>query len=634
MGGGVWFIAEARRGELSTSTLGLAAAAQQLAERLGTPTAALLLGGDAALAGRTPADTVYLYPRPAACAAAQVDAIAALVRRQRPDILLAAASPFAQEIAARLAARLGTGLASGCLRLDLNSDGILLMVRPAYGGRASCTVVCATARPQMATLIPDCLAPTAAAGGPAEVVAVDIEPASGPTPLLVERVFRPVPDSLDVGEAEVVVAGGRGVGGPEGFRLLTELASLLGGTVAASRPAVDAGWAPYDRQVGASGKLVAPRLYIACGISGAGQHLVGMRGSRLVVAVNQDPYAPILSLADLSLVGDLHQVLPAVLAALRSQVEPSPATGDLAEAPSTLPPPSDGLHVAVCLSGCVDPDLPLDFRAGVDLGGLPRVLSPADAHALEAALAMKDACGEGRVTALSLGPPAGEALLRPALAAGADRAFLLSDEAVADSDTLATARILAAGLRRLAPHLVLCGVRSPDGDTGQLPVQLAELLGWPFVPQVVSVAAGDGEVRVQRRLPAGRRALIRCRLPAVLAVERGINRLRYPPLRARLAAALAPVEQWGLQRLGLSPQAVGACRSAARVIAVGPPKPAGKGLFAPDESLPAQERWQQLLGGGATQGRDNLVRGPPELLAGRLIELLNEHGFVENRSRV
>ncbi len=188
----------------------------------------------------------------------------------------------------------------------------------ADGGKASCNVVCPQARPQMATLQPG--AAPAKRPDPsrqAEVVAVDVSLSRQSLRLHLEEVIKVPSSALDVTEAEVIVAGGRGVGSEECFHLLEQLAHLMGAAVAVSRPAVDAGWAPYERQVGLSGKTVAPRLYIACGISGANHHVVGMKDSRAVVAINQDPHAPIFQIADVKIVGDLHQVLPSLVERLR-----------------------------------------------------------------------------------------------------------------------------------------------------------------------------------------------------------------------------------------------------------------------------------------------------------------------------
>lgn len=239
-----------------------------------------------------------------------------IVAREQPDVVMFAGAALLREVAARLAVRLHTGLASDCTGLSVGPDGLLRMSRGAYGGRASCTVVCPQARPQMAVLASGLSAGRhGTPGRKPQVIPVDVPCAEAPR-TSVERVIQGDPRTMDLAEADVIVAGGRGVGSRESFELLVELASLLGGCVAASRVAVDAGWLPSHRQVGQSGRTVAPSLYVACGISGASHHTVGMRDAGTVVAINTDRRAPIFDLADLALVGDLHEVLPPVLARL------------------------------------------------------------------------------------------------------------------------------------------------------------------------------------------------------------------------------------------------------------------------------------------------------------------------------
>lgn len=634
----VWFVAEQREGEISPVTLGLAAEARRIAQALRSRVAAVLLGADVArLAHRVPADILYLGEHPALAGHAPEAAAVVLdeaVRRGRPSVLLLAATPTSSALAARLAARLGAGLASGCLRLDVDSSGVLRMLRPAYGGRASCTVACPSRRPQIATLLPQSL--PAAASGPAmepEVLPVDVCREKFPPATVVQGIERPPPSAMDVAEAEVLVAGGRGVVGPREFQHLEELSRLLGGTIAASRPAVDSGWAPASRQVGSSGKMVAPRLYIACGISGASQHVVGMRDSATIVVVNQDPYAPLVKMADVALIGDLREIIPAIIVRLRSAAE-APEGLELAESPpqAAAGPRADPLRIVACLSLCLDPERPMDLKR--DAQGGHRVLNPPDAHALEEALALKDGLPGSQVTALSLGPPEVEAVLRDALALGSDRAVHLWDDSFVGSDSLASARILAAAIRRIGADAVLCGARNSDGDTGQLPLQLAEVLGWPGLTRVVSLSFDSEGATVRCRWQGGQRIVYRAALPALFAVEGGINRPRYAPVRRRLEAIQRRVVRWGLEDLGLQPSQVGEAGSALRVLGVGPPKPVSKGLFAPDDSLSAEERLQQLLGGAADsagQRRENVLEGSPEYLAEQMVKFLLHHGFVRER---
>lgn len=634
----VWFIAEQREGEIQPVTLGLAAEARRIAQSLDSRVAGVLLGADVArLAPDIPADIVYLGEHAALAGHAPEAAVAALeeaVRGSCPSVLILAATSAGSDLASRLAACLDTGLAPGCLRLDVDNNGVLRMLRHAYGGRASCTVVCPFRRPQMATLLPESL--PAAAPTPAsepEVMPLRLRLGEHRPRAAVQSIEHVPPASMDPAQAEVVVAGGRGTGGPQEFRHLEELAGLLGGTIAASRPAVDSGWVPASRQVGSSGKIVAPRLYIACGISGASQHVVGMRDSATIVSVNRDPYAPMMKMADLALVGDLREIIPAVNLRLQSAAA-APAGLEPAESPpqAVAEPRRDPLRIVVCLSQCLDPERPLDLKRDA-LGG-DRVLNAPDAHALEEALALKDSLPGSQVTVLSLGPPEVEATLRDALALGSDQAVRVWDEIFVGSDSLASARILTAAIRRIGPDVVLCGARNPDGDTGQLPLQLAEVLGWPGLTRVLSLSCDSEGATVHCRWQGGQRIVYRAALPALFAVEGGINRPRYAPVRRRLEAVHRPVIRWGLEYLDMQSFQVGEAGSGLRVLGVGPPKPVSKGLFAPDESLSAEERLQQLLGGGAdsaSQRRKNVLEGSPQYLAEQMVNFLLHHGFVRER---
>lgn len=251
-----------------------------------------------------------------------LDALEAACRRLDPSVLLLGATARGIDLGPRLAYRLGVGLVTDCVALRVDEAGRLLMVRPAYGGRAQATVA-ARGRPQMATIWPHSVSPLprAAAGERrGEVVALDVPLAAGRLRTrIVERVG---PASHGGGggpkleEARIVVSGGRGLGGSEAFAVLERLARALGGTVGASRAATDAGWVPPELQVGQTGKTVSPELYIAVGISGAAQHLAGIGGAKHVVAINSDPDAPIFRRARFGLVGDWAQIVPALIEAV------------------------------------------------------------------------------------------------------------------------------------------------------------------------------------------------------------------------------------------------------------------------------------------------------------------------------
>ncbi len=332
--GGVMAVVEGRSPSVSEEAVRVVAEAARLAGDLRAAADAVVLGdcnGELPAAfGSAGVARVFVASVPSAAlhhADTYLPVLDGIVAREQPAVVLFAAAALFREVAARLAVRLHTGLASGCTGLRVGPDGLLRMSRGAYGGRASCTVVCPQARPQMAVLESGLSAGRPGAPGrEPQVIPVHVPCAEAPR-TSVEGVIQGDPRTMDLAEADMIVAGGRGVGSRESFELLVELASLLGGCVAASRVAVDAGWLPSHRQVGQSGRTVAPSLYVACGISGASHHTVGMRDAGTVVAINTDSRAPIFDLADLALVGDLHEVLPPVLARLRESGSKSSSPG-------------------------------------------------------------------------------------------------------------------------------------------------------------------------------------------------------------------------------------------------------------------------------------------------------------------
>ncbi len=289
------------------------------------------------------------------------------------------------------------------------------------------------------------------------------------------------------------------------------------------------------------------------------------------------------------------------------------------------------MKVVVCVARVVDITEPLPVTSGkasLEEEGLRHLLNPADEHALEEGLRLKDRFPDSTVTAISMGPPESESVLRRCLAFGADEALLLWDDAFRGSDTLATARILAAAIRRVGADVVLCGKRASDGDTGQVGAELAQLLDLPAVTGVVKLEVRDGEALVHRRLERGRREVLRCPLPALFAVEEGINRTRYPKLRAVLRSLEAQIPSRGLADLGLRPEEVGEAGSCARVLKLAPPKPITRGLFIPDSSLSPEERWQQIISGGVEERHGDVIQGPPDAVAEQLLQFLTQNNFV------
>jgi electron transfer flavoprotein alpha subunit len=231
--------------------------------------------------------------------------LADLITEVKPQIVLGTASAVGKDFFPRLAARIGAGLASDCTNLDI-ADGKLLATRPIYAGKAIIDVKYESAV-QLATARPNSFA-AVASGGAAEVVAKTIDP--GALRAVMKEIIKGMSDKADLTEASRIVSGGRAMKSAENFKILNELADVIGATVGASRAAVDSGYASHDMQVGQTGKVVNPNLYIAAGISGAIQHLAGMRTSKVIVAINKDPEAPIFTKADYGIVGDLFQIVP------------------------------------------------------------------------------------------------------------------------------------------------------------------------------------------------------------------------------------------------------------------------------------------------------------------------------------
>jgi electron transfer flavoprotein beta subunit len=291
------------------------------------------------------------------------------------------------------------------------------------------------------------------------------------------------------------------------------------------------------------------------------------------------------------------------------------------------------VKIAVCLTRVVDPSQPLSVRSGrLESQGEPLrcCLNQADLGALEQALRIKDRLPAAQIVALTLGPPECEPFLRDCLAAGADEALLLCDPDFEGGDTLATARVLSRAAQRLGADLVLCGREATDGATGQTPFQVGELMGVATVSGVLHLELTDSlsEVLVHRKLERGYRAVLRCPLPAVLALEAGMSPLRYPRLQDRFRAQRASVQRWGREELGLSPEEVGERGSCTRVLEIGPAKPDTRGLLVPEASLSGTERWQAVISGGLGGRESSLVEGSPAVQAERLLAFLSDRALT------
>lgn len=312
---GVMVIAETKGGTVKKVSLEATSAARKLCDQSGEELSVVILGsGIDALAGafgKYGADRVLLLDEPGLAqysSEGYTTSLAAVVRQKDPKVLLMGHSILARDLAPRLAARLGTGLLSDCLELGLH-DEQLTALRPVYGGKALARVQAAGGAPHFATIRPNVFSADEVdppKSGTVEKLAAEIGPVRS---RFVDEIAEAA-DTIDLTEAEVVVSGGRGVKNGENFKILEELAQVLGGAVGASRVAVDSGWRPHSAQVGQTGKVVNPKLYIACGISGSIQHLAGMGTSRTIVAINSDPEAPIFQKADYGIVGDLFTIVP------------------------------------------------------------------------------------------------------------------------------------------------------------------------------------------------------------------------------------------------------------------------------------------------------------------------------------
>jgi electron transfer flavoprotein alpha subunit len=314
MAKGVWIVAEQRDGALRKVSFELASTARKLADQLGEEVGAVLCGSGigslAAGLGKYGVDKVFVADNAALepyTTDAHAAAVAKAVKENDPSILLLGASSQGKDLSAALVGKLATGMATDCTDVKI-ADGKLLAIRPMYAGKCFGEVV-VTTTPQMASLRPNVFTIVECAKAGAVTT---FDPGLGELKTKVLEVQKEAAGKIDVAEANVIVSGGRGMKGPEGYAILEALASLLGAAVGASRAAVDAGWRPQSDQVGQTGKVVSPNLYIACGISGAIQHLAGMSSSKFIVAINKDAEAPIFARADYGVVDDLFKVVPAL----------------------------------------------------------------------------------------------------------------------------------------------------------------------------------------------------------------------------------------------------------------------------------------------------------------------------------
>lgn len=328
--GGVWVFAEQRHGKLQKVSLEILGKGKEIAEKLNTKLVAVVLGDKVSDMAKEliahGADKVFVCEDELLknyTTDAYTKVICDLVNENKPEAFFIGATFNGRDLGPRVAARLSTGLTADCTALDVDKEsGNLLMTRPAFGGNLMATIVCEEHRPQMSTVRPgvfEKLPEDSSVEG--EIVKVDVKLEESDIRTKIEKIVKHAKETVDIGDAKVLVAGGRGVGCSENFDLLKELAETLGGTVAASRAAIEKGWIDKDFQVGQTGKTVRPQLYIACGISGAIQHLAGMEDSSYIVAINKDQNAPMMKIADLALVGDLNKIIPELISEIKAVEE-------------------------------------------------------------------------------------------------------------------------------------------------------------------------------------------------------------------------------------------------------------------------------------------------------------------------
>ena len=337
---GVYVFAQQVDNELCGIAFELIGKGKDLAADLGTEVTAVLIGSDVkGLADELAAygaDKVIVVDDPELKdyrTEPYTHALASVIEKYKPEIVLVGATAIGRDLGPKVSARVKTGLTADCTVLEIGDFPLnplpnqeqkhnqLLMTRPAFGGNTIATIACPNTRPQMATVRPGVMQKREKIEG-AKAVVEEFNPGFTPDNKYVEilKVVKAVSDVEDIMDAKILVSGGRGVGSAENFKLLEDLAEVIGGTVSCSRAVVDSGWKPRDLQVGQTGKTVRPNVYFAIGISGAIQHVAGMEESDIIIAINKDETAPIFDVADYGLVGDLNKILPQLTASLKAEL--------------------------------------------------------------------------------------------------------------------------------------------------------------------------------------------------------------------------------------------------------------------------------------------------------------------------
>ncbi|MDR0644933.1 MAG: electron transfer flavoprotein subunit alpha/FixB family protein [Treponema sp.] len=326
---GIFVFAQQVDNKVSSVSYELVGEAKRLASVLGADVTAVLLGYR--LDGLTDrlvkygADKIIVVDDPALetyMTDPYVTALHAVIEAKKPEIVLYGATAIGRDLAPRVSARVHTGLTADCTKLEIDAaTKDLRMTRPAFGGNIMATILCSEHRPQMATVRPGVMQRLDInENAKVEIERFAVKDLDKSIKVKILEVVKKTATKMDIQDAKILVSGGRGMGGPENFKMLEELAALFGGTYSSSRAAVDAGWVEKDRQVGQTGKTVRPNVYFACGISGAIQHLAGMEESDIIIAINKDPSAPIFSVADYGVVGDVFKIIPLLTQELKKEL--------------------------------------------------------------------------------------------------------------------------------------------------------------------------------------------------------------------------------------------------------------------------------------------------------------------------
>jgi electron transfer flavoprotein alpha subunit len=325
---GVWVFCEFTHGELAGVSTELLGIGRKLADARGVKLSGVLLGHMTSDSADTlvahGADTVYRVDNPGLELFTDdmyEKILSDLIKEHKPEIILAGATAIGRSFIPGVATTIDAGLTADCTKLEIrDDDGALLQTRPAFGGNIMATIVCPHTRPQMATVRPKVMKPLPYdADRKGEIIDVMPTPRQLTSRIKVLESVTDTSSNVNIQESDILVSGGRGLESDKGFELIARLAEALGGNVSASRAVVDAGWIPYPHQVGQTGKTVAPKLYVACGISGAIQHVAGMQSSETIVAINRDADAPIFNVADFGIVGDLNEVIPKLIAKIEEK---------------------------------------------------------------------------------------------------------------------------------------------------------------------------------------------------------------------------------------------------------------------------------------------------------------------------